>query len=210
MVDWTNVGGTALSVALMIIVIMIVGAFLIGVTMVVLWYKKYSQYDVHIFTRDGFGQLAMKKDTAGVFVDGKTKNKRLFLRKQKVGLNADTIPYIQLGKRKVIYLLQTGLKNFHFIKVKIDDPHVTLSVGEEDVNWSVNTYERGKKMFSSSLLMQLLPFMLVAFVSIIILVIFIYFFKEFATLKEFAQLMKDTSSNLVQASSGTVIIEGAG
>ena len=210
MVDWASTGSTALSITLMIIVIMVVGGFLIAVTMIVLWWRKYSQYDIYIFKRDGFGQLTQVKDTGGVFIDKKTKNKRLFLRKNNVGLNADNIPYIPLGNKKIIYLLQTGLKNFHFINVDIDEPTITLSVGEEDVNWAINTYERGKKLFSQSMLMQLLPFMLVAFVTIIILVIFIYFFKEFDTLKEFASLMKDTSSNLAQASSGTTVITGGG
>lgn len=208
MVDLAGIGSTALSIILLIIVMFVVGAAMVGITMVILWYKKYTQFDCIIFERDGFGQLTQKTDTAGVFVDRKTKNKRLFLRKSKVGLNADTIPYIPLGNKKVIYLLQTGLKNFHFIRVNIDNPVVTLSVGEEDVNWAVNTYERGKKMFSQSLFMQLLPFLTIAFVSIVILILFVYLFKHFDVLKEASIALKEASKNLAAAKTGTTVITG--
>jgi ATP-dependent Zn protease len=208
MVDLAGIGTSAFKILVMILTILIVGGLMVGITFLVTWYRKYSQYQCVIFKRDGFGQLTQAQDTAGVFVDSKTKNKRLYLRRNKVGLNADKIPYIPIGGKKVIYLLQTGLKNFHYIKVNINEDNIMFSVGEEDVNWSINTYERGKKLFSQSLLMQLLPFMLVAFVTIIILVIFIYFFKEFSTLKDFAALMKDTSANLASAKTGTTVIPG--
>ena len=49
--------------------------------------------------------------------------------------------------------------------------------------------------------MQYLPFMMLAFVSIIILVMFIYFFKEFDTLKDVAIALKEAAL----ATRGTVI-----
>ena len=204
-----SVTGTALNFATMVFVIVFVGGVLITIVYLYSKYKRYKEYNVVIFERDGFGQLTQKKDTAGIFVDKKTHNKRLYLRKANVGLSPDNIPYLPSGKGgKTVYVMQTGLKNFQYINYDIDDKHIKTSVGEEDVNWAINAYERQKKLFSSSMLMQLMPYIAIAFVSIIILVIFIYFFKEFATLKEMAQLLKDMSENVAAAKSGTTIISG--
>ena len=208
MVDWTGVGTVALRITILIISIIVVGGLMGVATFAYLKWRRFQGFVCKVFERDGFGQMKLLNDKAGIFVDNKTKNKRFFMKKFAVGLEPDNIPYIQDGKRKVVYLLRTGLKNFHFIKFNIRNPDVYLTVGEEDVNWAINAYERQKKMFSQSLLMQLLPFMLIAFVSIIILVMFIYFFKEFATLKEMAQAFAEASKAIAQANSGTVVIEG--
>ena len=208
MVDWNSFGSIALRITILVISIIVVGGFMGVATFAYLKWRRFSQFACKVFERDGFGQMKLLNDRAGIFVDAKTKNKRFFMKKFSVGLEPDNIPYIQDGKRKVVYLLRTGLKNFHFIRFNISNPSVYLSVGEEDVNWAINAYERQKKLFSQSLLMQLLPFMLIAFVSIIILVMFIYFFKEFATLKLMAVALREAAASIAQASSGTTVISG--
>lgn len=173
-----------------------------------LYYKKvylYKQFKCVIFYRNGFGQLDQKVDDAGIFVDSRTKNKRLFLKKANVGLSADKIPYIRSSKSSTIYLLQTGLKNFQFINIDIQEPKIAMTVGEEDVNWAINAYDRQKKLFQTNKWMELLPFIAIAFVSIIILVIFIYFFKNFDVLKDVAIALKDVASELVKTRADTII-----
>jgi len=213
MVSVEGVSATALNIGVIVIVIVIVGAALIAMTLIILNWRKYQQFRCIIYEKDGFGQLREKVDMAGIFVDKKTQNKRFFLKKNKVGLDPDNIPYISTQKgKKIVYLLQTGLKNFRFLRFGIDTStdDFKIGVGEEDVNWAINAYERQKKLFSQSLLMQLLPFMLVAFVSIIILVIFIYFFKNFATLKDMAQALTEMASHVENIKSGTTVITGGG
>ena len=206
--DVAGISSSVLNIVIMILSIAVVGGLVGGITYLILKYKRYKQFTCIIFERDGFGQLQRRVDDAGIFVDGKTKNKRFFLKKMKVGLNADSVPYIQSGNKKIVYLLRTGLKNFRYIRMNINEPEVLLTVGEEDVNWALNTYERSKKMWGSSIWMQLMPYIAIAFVTIIILVIFIYFFKEFASLKEFAIVMKETAKILVQGQTGTVVMGG--
>lgn len=192
-----SVGSGALNLGITLITIIIIGGVVLGVVLLLLRQKKYSEYKCVIWEKDGFGQLVQKIDSAGVFVDKKTKNKRFFMKRANVGLNPDNIPYIS-GRSKTVYLYRTGLKNFQFIKPVIkDNPGVSFSVGEEDVNWAINSYERQKKLFQNNVLLQYLPFIALAFVSIIILAIFIYFFKEFDTLKEVAVAMKESASILV-------------
>ena len=206
MVTLTGVASGALNVGILIGVILIVGGGLIGLTLLILKWKKYSEYKCVIFEKDGFGQLKYKVDKAGIFVDSKTKNKRLFLKKHNVGLDPDNVPYLSGAKgSKTIYLYQTGLKNFHYIRMNVSD-HFDITVGEEDVNWAINAYDRQKKLFNQSLLMQLMPFIALAFTSIIILIIFIYFFKDFAVLKDVAIALKEAAQANAQASSGTAII----
>jgi len=202
-----TVASTAMNVGLMILTLLLFGGVSVGGVILYLKWKKYSMYNCIIFRRDGFGQLTQYTDRAGVFVDSKTKNKRFFLKKSGVGLDPDNVPFIP-AHTKTVYLLQTGEKNFHFINMKIDGTKINLHVGEEDVNWAINSYERQKKMFQQSMWMQALPFVIMAFVCIVILIIFIYFFKEFDTLKDVAVAFKDAAQLLSQANSGTTVLQG--
>lgn len=201
MADWTAYAGGLLT-TLIIVLAIIVGAGLIagGFWLYFNW-KKYREFKCIVWDRDTSGNLVEGYDTAGIFVDRKTMNKRLFLKKNNVGLNPDNIPYIVSGRKKIIYLLKTGLKNFHYIKPIVHNPNITLTVGEEDVNWAANAYERQKRLFQQNWLDKYLPFMMLAFVSIIILVMFIYFFKDFTVLKDVAVALKEAS----QIQHGTVI-----
>ena len=82
---------------------------------------------------------------------------------------------------------------------------MTIIITEEDVNWAINSYERQKKIFQSSTLMQYLPFILLAFVSVIILVMFIYFFKDFAVLRDVAIALREASVSLGQSQNGVIL-----
>lgn len=173
-------------------------------------YWRFKQYRCVVFEKDGFGQLTKTYDSAGIFVDKKTGNKRFFLKKGFTGLNPDNVPYMKDDRgKKTVYLLKTGLKNYHYIKIGIDTENlVSIGVGEEDVNWAINAYERAKKTFSNSMLMQLLPYLALGFVSVIIMVIFIYFFKNFSVLADVAKSFEEAAKNLAMANSGTTVITG--
>jgi len=206
MVDVAAIGGQALNILIVVISILIVGAFVIVLTLLYLKWRRYQEYKCVVWEEDGFGQLNENIDSAGIFVDAKTKNKRFFMRRANVGLNPDNVPYIPTrGGKKVVYLLRTGLKNFTFIKPRIKQT-LTLQVGEEDVNWAINAYERQKRLFNQNVLLQYMPFIALGFVSIIILIMFIYFFKDFAVLKEVAVSLKEAAVAMAQAKAGTVVI----
>lgn len=200
-----NVGNMAVNIIILIISVIFIGAMAFAA-----WYfadkkKRYGQFKCIIWGRDGFGQTTETTDSAGIFVDRKTQNKRFFLKKANVGLDPDNVPYIISGKTKVVYLLKTGLKNFRYIKPKVGE-EFELEVGEEDVNWAVNSYERQKKTFGQNLLLQYLPFISLGFVSIVILIMFIYFFKQFPVLKETALALKEAATAFAQSQSGTVVL----
>ena len=196
--------------SLSILVILFVLVFMAILTVVAVYIikerRKWSEFACVIWFRDGFGQLTEKYDKAGIFVDGKTKNKRLFLKRSNVGLDPDNVPYVPAGSKKVVYLLQTGLKNFHYIQPVVANPDITLTVGEEDVNWAINAYERQKKLFNLDKLMQYLPFILLAFVSMIILIMFIYLFRKLDVIKEIGQVMKETAEIMARARTGTAVV----
>jgi len=183
----------ALNVGIIIISGVLIGGAVIGIAYFLMKYKRYKQFKCVVWEKDAFGQTKENYDDAGIFVDRKTKNKRFFMKKYNVGLEPDNIPYVQSGKTKTVYLHRTGLKNFTFIKPVITSSGVNFSVGEEDVNWAVNAYDRQKRLFSTNVLLQYMPFIALAFVSIIILATFIYFFKEFTTLKVVAERLHDTA-----------------
>uniref|UniRef100_A0A6M3IE79 Uncharacterized protein n=1 Tax=viral metagenome TaxID=1070528 RepID=A0A6M3IE79_9ZZZZ len=198
---------SGLGVAILLIVTLFVGGAGVGVTWIILQQRRYKQFLCEIWQQDGFGQFTIKHDDAGIFVDSQTKNKRLFLKKHNVGLEPDNVPYLITDKgRKKVYLLQTGLKNFRYIKPVITENMITFTVGEEDVNWAINSYERQKKLFAQSWLIQYMPFILLAFVSIIILIMFIQLFKQLPMIKDIVLEMKEVVQGLAQAKSGTTVI----
>lgn len=191
--DIQGLGGDALSVIIMIVALVVICALMIGLVWLYLWYKKYAMFDCVIWERDGFGQLYETRDKAGIFVDKKTNLKLLFLRKNKVGLDPNNIPYIPSKNVRTVYLFRRGLKNFSFIKPVIGEKLIQIKMGEEDVNWGINAYERQKKLLSQNMLLQYMPFIMIVFVTVIILIIFIYFFKGFGDLKEFGVQMYETA-----------------
>lgn len=202
----SNLGSGALNIGITLIVVLVAVGVIIGFMMLMKNAKKFKQFKVIIYAKDTFGQIKQEYDVAGIFIDKTTRNKRLFLKKNAVGLNPDSIPYISDGKGiKTIYLYKKGLKNFQFIHVSVnkETDAIRTNVGEEDVNWAVNSYERAKKAFTQTILMQYLPFIVLAFVSIVILIMFLYFFQQFSVLKELGVALKEASQAL---GSGTTII----
>ena len=165
------------------------------------WYfkeKKYKEFTCVVWDKEN-GEA---RDSAGIFVDGKTNNKRFFMKKFNVGLCPDNVPYKRLGAKKIVYLIRDGLKNFRFVKLNVSNPNMYMTVTEEDVNWAVNAYDRQKKLFQQSILMQMLPIISLVFVSMVILILFFYLFKKFDVITAVASELKETAKILV--SKGTI------
>lgn len=202
----SNFGGKIINIVGMIAALIFVLAIFAVIVIVFLRSRKYAEYKCVIWERDGTGNINESYDTAGVFVDKATNNKRLYMRKANVGLTADNVPYVPTKKGKVVYLLRTGLKNFHYIRPNIVNPSITLSVGEEDVNWAINSYDRQKKLFNQSLLLQYMPFIILGFTVMVILIMIIYIVKNFSTLADVAIAFQEAAKALAAAKAGTVVV----
>jgi hypothetical protein len=204
MVDLAAISLSVVNVFFIVSIIAVGGGILAFLT----WYiLREMKYNLKVVWWSSSDDKTGGTDRGGIFVDSKTKNKRFFLKKANVGLEPDNIPYKFIGKHKTVYLLRDGLKNFRYFDINTTgNPEITVNVGEEDVNWAINAYERQKRLFSQTLLMQLMPFIALAFVSIIILIIFIYFFKDFAVLKDVALSLKEGAQELAKAKAGTTVI----
>lgn len=202
-----GLGQSAVGLVVLIIAVLILVGIVVAITLAIINARKYKQFNVVIWQRDGFGQFIQKYDEGGIFVDKKTGNKRLFLKNANVGLTADNVPYLPTSKgAKFIYLLQTGLKNFKFLKPNISGDFINFTVGEEDVNWAINDYEAQKKRFNTSWLQQYLPFIILGFTIMVMLIMFIYIFNKLPLFLEIAKEMKNVAELLVQARTGTTII----
>lgn len=193
-----------------LLALILVGALVVGGILFFFKWRRYTEYKCVVWEKDGFGHTNETYDKAGIFVDKKTKNKRFYMKRANVGLNPDNVPFVpnvasgMFAARKTVYLLRTGLKNFQFIQPEIGNPHIDLNVGEEDVNWAVNAYEGQKVRFAASMLLQYLPFILLGFVSIIILILFIYLFNKLDILRDIMQASV-TAANALKAGGATVI-----
>ena len=171
---------------------------------------KYSQFRVIVWERVQNGQVVQLEDKAGIFINGKTGHKLFFLKKLNVGLKPDNVKFIFDGKgRRVVYLLRYGFKNFSFIEPAADNiGGMRFIVGEEDVNWAVNAYEQNKKRFSQSLLFQMLPFMILALVCIIILIMMIALFNNFSVFTTVADSINQASASLARVN-GVSLVQNA-
>ena len=206
----TGVGYSAIRIASYIVGAIVLGGVSFLLAKVFGIRLKYNQAVTIWEVNDSGRVIAQKKDIAGIFIDNKTNNKLFFLKKHKVGLNPDRVPYVFDGKKRMVHVAQVALKNFRYIIPSIQmNPGTTLNllVSEEDVNWALNAYDRHKVMWQNNIWMQILPFMTIAFVSLMILVIFIYFFKEFSTLKDMATAFQAAAEALARGNLGTTVIQ---
>jgi hypothetical protein len=199
--------GGLINIGYILMFVIFISAVMVGVFFLVKFLLKYSQYKVFIWDVSDNGSVRLSYDKAGIFLNKKTGHKLLYLKKSNVGLNPDIFTYLfdDRGK-KIIYLLRYGYKNFVFINPVADTKgNLNFKVGEEDVNWAINSYESNKKRFSNSLLVQLLPFMVLALVCIIILILMISLFKQFSVFSEVATAIREASSNLASMKTGGII-----
>lgn len=172
--------------------------------------KKFGQFRCIVFEKDGFGQIKETYDNAGIFVDKKTGNKRFFMRKFNVGLEPDNIPYIEVGKVKKVYLYRNGLKNFRFLRIKVDPlDQMKFKVGEEDVNWALNQITRNQNILKNNTWKEYLPFIGVMFATLVVLIIVIYLLRNMSQLTEMAKYLKEAATALANANTGTTVISGS-
>lgn len=208
----SSVSGPLVSAGVWLAVILIGGAIVTVLALLYLNSKKYSQFVVRILERDGFGNVRESFDRAGVFVNKKTNNKRLFLQRNRVGLDCNDIPYIpSIGKNgkeiKTITLIKLGSKNYKIIRPDITDAGVlNYTVHEEDVNWALNEFDAAKKTFGQGSLIQYLPYIALIVVCVIIMIIFIYFFKSFDVLGQVAQSFDHAATTMSGIYNSTTVV----
>jgi len=210
----SKAGTAALYVGVVIIVMMII----MGLAGLFIWfyyfrYKRYKEYECIIYYKDGLGNLRKTFDHAGIFTKLRSKHKRLWLKRHNVGLTPDSFKYVMGDDgKKYVYLRKTGLKNFHFINVNVADPKVTLTVGEEDVNWALAEYD-GLKRWNFKSILDWMPFITTIVVTICLMVVFIWFFKSFGDLSAAgnamsaaAQALERTSENILAFQNSTLVV----
>lgn len=212
-----NVGGYVINIdmtAYYPIFIVLLSVLFFGGTVILLlrWYQKYlryKQYQCEIWVFNDEGHLIdVITDDAGIFYDHPTKSKLLYLRKAKTAMNPDNIPYFYRGNKKVIYFLKTGLKNYHFLNPKIKYDKLSLSVGEEDVNWAENAYERSIKVVSTEdLITKLLPYIIWALVIVGSLILMLQILKKLDVIRDVILVAKEIAVANAQAVSGTAIVK---
>lgn len=162
--------------------------------------KRYSQYEIEIYEKDSMGNIFRKYDKAGIFLDKRTKFRLLFLKGAKVGMNPNNIPHVNSidgkGKvHKIVQLLKTGVRNYRFIKLKIENDNLINTVGEEDLNAAEQDWAKILETYSKpSWLEKFGGFAMFGLAMIIIFILVLYIFTKFS-------ILDDTSKNLMSVSS---------
>lgn len=197
------------------VTLIIIGTLFVGAIGIFIMFKvrDRKRYDTTCIIFEKISNtLVITRDIAGTFVDSKTNNKRFFLKHNNVGLNPDNIPYIlDIKATKMVFLHKFGLKNFQYLNINLDQgDNLQIRVGEEDVNWGVNAYEKQKKIFGTTLLEKLLPYIGIALMGLFILGMIVVVMRD---LKELMPVLQQTvealnraAQAISQASSGTTVI----
>ena len=202
------------AVNIMVLVIAIVFAVTMAVSsvLIVMYLKRYK-YKVFIFRTDKEGRIVNYttpyKDVASIHINRKSNMKLLFLRKNKVGLRPDDIPWIYFGKHPSVFLVQNGLKNFSFCKFKHlhkTSNKLDLEVYDEDISWAINEYAKAKKTFSNNLLLQYLPYIGTAIFVVMSFVMLIYVFNQWLpTFEAASESLKEAAIAIGRAQGGTIV-----
>jgi flagellar basal body-associated protein FliL len=194
----STLGSGALNFILIAIAGLIFIIIVAGMTWFIMNKRLKEQYICYIINENGNLEI----DKAGIYKDWKTKNRLFRLKKNKVGLSPDDVPYKQVGRKRYVFLYRTGLKRFHYINLNIEGEDLDYTITQEDLNWANEEHEKSKKAFQTTLLMQLLPIVSVAVVSVIILIMVIYVVKKFDVLLEISSNLKETATIIAQAKAG--------
>ena len=170
-----------------------------------IWYfkkRKFGEYKIVIWEKDSTGNTHETYDRAGIFVDKKTGFKLLFLERLKKGLNPNNVPFVSSKDKKgrlvkTVYLRKTGVSNYVYCHVRINNDGTTFTVGEEDVNWAAQDIERVRRSFlKEGFLQKFAPYIMFIITILIVMIILISLFNKFEVIQKAADsLLKVAEMN---------------
>lgn len=171
----------------------------IGIIGYIVWYqmreKKYKQYVVRVLDKDSNGKAYEWPDKAGVFLDKSTGYRLLFLRKAKVGMNPNKIPYIsRLDNKgriiKIVTVRRIGVNNYVFVDINIGEA-TKFTVGEEDLNNAHQEMTKIRRSYNKdNWLSKLAPYIMFIITILIVMIILISLFNKMG-------VIDDASKNLL-------------
>lgn len=171
--------------------------------------KKKYDYSVHIYHQEPGSSMPIERwDRGGIFTDPKSNIKAFWLEKNGVPLNPDNIPitFNNTGK-KIVTLLQTGLKNFRYVNPSVSsNPGFIFKVGEDDVNWAINSFSQWWSHFKKDSFIQKYGGMMIFALAVVgSLMLFYFVAQKFDTIGTAAQALQTAAEALRSTNVGTVL-----
>lgn len=105
--------------------------------LIYLFYWRYRQFNIIIWEKDPVGKTIETYDSAGIFMNKKVGIKALWLKKNKVPLDCDRIPFLKTSSGNKVYVLKCGNKSFKYLYPTVCDSGLKFNVGEADLNWGI-------------------------------------------------------------------------
>lgn len=181
-----------------------IGILIIGTMIFLAWYymkeKKYKQYVIRVLDKDSNGKPYEWGDKGGVFLDKKTGFRLLFLKKAKVGLNPNKIPYIsKLDAKgriiKIVTVRRIGVNNYVYVDINLEG-EVKYSVGEEDLNNAHLEMTKIRRSYNKeSWLNKLAPYIMFIVTILIVMIILISLFNKMGVVEEASKNLLTVSEN---------------
>lgn len=190
--------------------------FIVAVVAIVGWFalkaymnKKKYDYTVHIYHQEPGSSMPIERwDRGGIYTEPLSNIKAFWLEKNRIPLCPDNIPitFSSTGK-KIVTLLQTGLKNFRYVNPSVsNNPGFAFNVGEDDVNWAINSFSAWWSHFKKDSWVQKYGGMLIFALAVVgSLMLFYFVAQKFDTIGTAAQALASAAEALKAVKVGTVL-----
>lgn len=167
--------------------------------------RKTFSYEVRIKVNEPKGSNELSEvdnDLGGIFLDRKTGNRLFVLKKNRVGLTPDNIPYYRGAKgQKIVEVIQLGLKSFRYLgkPESVSSKSVMeYNIQDQDIAFALNEIEKAKmyeKKTTFDKIKDIIPIVMVFFLAIAV----IYFFlNKFEVLKGVADALNQAAASLLE------------
>lgn len=205
------------------IIVVVVALIAWGAWFFMNW-KKYQDYMVCVFHKNGEDKWCLRFDKGGVFVNKKTNTKRMWMKKSRSSLQADRIPFLPKNRLSfmdytfgVIFVVQKADGSYAYIdKWNIDENGLQVQVSGEDLNWGLTAFDEIMRHIENKFFKDLMLVISIVVVGIIILIMVIISVKDMTHVAELlanamstaSANMKEFAASMAQANSGTTVIQG--
>lgn len=213
--DISPYASQAASIGLTILGIAVGVGSLVGLFFLLKQYRSWN-IPVNIWYKDAVGNLRKKPDRGGVKFDNKADMKLFMLKKHKVGLKPDSIPFVYTEKpgimgtslRKEVNIWQHGLKNFAYITPHVTNPNFELGIGEEDINWAAFELQRMKNLFKIAEWKEIMAYIGFFLVVFAVLIIMYFLFQKMEVIQQAAVALENAAKMLSTTGTGTTVVTG--
>lgn len=169
-------------------------------------WKRYRQYNCLLFYRDSGGAIHSRTDWAGVFVDKGINSKRLWLKDLNTTLKCDKVQSYDFFGMKLVLLFMKSDKCINFINPTSMSDGMGFKLSEDDLSWALEEMQKQRKRWAWNPLKEWMPYIIMVFITIMIVVVLSALIKKFDVLKDVAIALDHAATIMSSCNNPTQVI----